>query len=114
MTQDLSNRDAGGSALGSPSEEEQSLLFRDVREWRCGVSLTPPVQSWKQFLFSWISPDQEHETCLDFTVLLSAASGFTRGKLRFLQAGYLKVFPPEKLRRKWNLCIFRLLCTLVE
>lgn len=71
MTQALSNSDAGGSALGSPSEEEQSLLFRDAREWRCGVSLMPLVQSWKHFLFHWISPDQERETYLDFTVHLS-------------------------------------------
>ena len=71
MTQALSNSDAGGSALGSPSEEEQSLLFRDAREWRYGVSLMPLVQSWKHFLFRWISPDQERETCLDFTVHLS-------------------------------------------
>ena len=29
MTQALSNSDAGGSALGGPSEKKQSLLFRD-------------------------------------------------------------------------------------
>ena len=100
MTQALSNSDAGGSTLGSPSEKEQSLLFRDAGEGRCGVSLMPPVQFWKRFLFSWISSDQERETSLDFTVHLSDASGFTWGKLRFLSAGYLKVFPPEKLQKK--------------
>lgn len=100
MTQALSNSDAGGSALGGPLEEEQSLLLRDAREGRCGVSLMPPVQFWKHFLFSWISSDQERETCLDFTVHLSDASGFTWGKLRFLSEGYLKGFPPEKLQKK--------------
>lgn len=111
MTQALSNSDAGGSALGSPSEEEQSLLFRDAREWSCGVSLMPPVQSWKRRL---VPLDQPGSGTGDVPRLHCASLSFTRGNLRCLLAGYLKVFPPEKLRRKQNLRIFRLLCILVE